>query len=1248
MAAKKKTARKETTRRKTDGPGRRSATGRKKLAGKLTRRPPPSVRADAASTKPQRAKGSPEPPVFTVVGIGASAGGLDAFKGFFTAVPNDTDMVFVLVQHLDPTHVSLTAELLGKQTAMPVVQVTDEVQVEPNHVYVIPPNRYLTISGQRLHLTEPIERRGVRVPIDFFFRSLANEQQERAIGIILSGTGTDGTLGVREIKAAGGMVMVQTPETAQFDGMPSSAIGTGVVDYVLPIEKMPAALIRYVRHWYVNGAVSPPPVDETAPDHLVTIVDLLRARLKCDFSCYKKGTLTRRVQRRMGLKHIEDIGEYVELLRRQKTEVDALYKDLLIGVTNFFREPQSWRFLEESVIAPLVHEHEWDEALRVWVPGCATGEEAYSLAMVLGEQLQAADKMCDIQIFASDIDQDALAFARAGIYPESVAADIPPERLRQFFTKGEHTYRINRRIRDAVVFAQQNLISDPPFSKLDLISCRNLLIYLEKEIQQRIFSLFHFALREGGYVFLGNSEMINEQEDLFTTVSRKHRIYRRIGPARHDKLELPVLAAGRQRATSEVPAEANEPAGRGLAALAHHLLVQRFALACALINRKAEVLYLDGPVDRYLQLPTGNLRPDLIAMARDGLRTRLRSAVNQALRDDRPVHVTDVRVQRDRKYHPIRLAVEPLRQPKEAEGLLLVVFEDEGAETGVWPVTTEPGEPSIAAAAEGPGDFETIVRQLEDELRTTREDLQSTIEELETANEEFKAANEEVTSINEELQSTNEELETSKQELQSLNEELQTLNNQLEQKVGELESTNDDLTNLLTSTDMATIFLDRHFRLRRFTPAATRLLPVLETDMGRPITDFATNFRDQDLLDDALVVLQRLMPVEKEIQSGEGRCYLRQILPYRTEDDRIDGVVITFTDISARKAAEERLQTLYEQLEQQVTERTSELHLAQTVLQNTAAAVAILEPNGTILSWNRGAEKLFGYTGEEAVGENILMLAAADRTHEFGHLKGRVEQEQSVPEYDTVRLDKSGNPIPVCLAVSLVETDKGHRFCWIAHDIRRRKQLEQTIAELVDSERLAFGRELHDTLGQYVTAIGLIGCSLRKKLAGDPSMKEVIAKLEQSVERARSYIRDLAKGLSPVDIDVYGLIGALEGLVYETQQTHKVECVFEYERVVPIENNFLATQLYLIVREAIHNAVRHGHPHRIVVRLHNDDGLRLSIQDDGAGIPSEAEGEPGMGLHIMRYRCGAIGGHLTVVPAEGGGTIVTCSVPATE
>jgi two-component system CheB/CheR fusion protein len=1389
MAKKKQTARKAESRQATEKGRRKKPPAKKKTAAAVS----PAAPAPEAVANDAGKLG------LTVVGVGASAGGLDAFQQLLVDMPGDTGMAFVLIQHLAPMHESLTAELLDRHTAMPVVQVVDEMRVEPNHVYVIPPNRYLTISGQTLHLTEPIQRRGMRVPIDFFFRSLAEEQHERAIAIVLSGTGTDGTLGVREIKAAGGMVMVQAPETTQFDGMLRSAVGTGVVDYVLPIEKMPDVLTRYVQHWYVNGTGAPAAVAEKAPDDLNTIVGLLRARIKYDFSCYKKGTLTRRIQRRMGLSHIEDMGEYVELLRQEDEEISALYKDLLIGVTNFFREPQSWQALQKHVVAPLVDEHDDNSAIRVWVPGCATGEEAYSMAMLLSEQLQAADKSCAIQLFASDIDQDALAFARAGIYPETVAADVTPERLRHFFIKGEHTHRINKEIREAMVFAQQNLIGDPPFSKLDLISCRNLLIYLEPKAQQKILALFHFALRPGGYLFLGGSETIGQQHDLSQTISRKWRIYRRIGPTRLDKIGFPVEATDASQLASEMTPETDAPRPRGITALAQQLVLKRFAPACALINRKAEVLYLSGPIDQYLQLPTGEPAPDVMAMARDGLRTKLRSAVHRAIRHQQPVNMAGLRVKRERQYFPVRLTVEPLQQPRQAEGLLLISFEETDVD-----LPTEPGaapepdstEPSVPTAVESlpASDHEAVVHQLEDELRTTREDLQSTVEELETSNEEFKAANEEVTSINEELQSTNEELETSKEELQSLNEELQTVNSQLEQKVAEVESTNNDLSNLLASTDIATVFLDRRFCIKRFTPVTTRLFRVVETDVGRPISDFAQNFHDAALLTDAQHVLEDLATVEKQVQSEDGRSYIRRIMPYRTEDNRIDGVLIAFVDITdrvraeqagqeaqlyaegivatvrepllvldaemrvqsanrsfyatfettpqntenrplhklgdgqwdiprlrellqqvlaehrafedfevehefpgmgrrtmllnaravsrdgdcpdlillaiedvtVRKQAELQLQSLNEQLEQRVADRTAEAEkrshelaeqqrLLHGILDSTGDGVLACDLAGKFLLFNAAGRRLVGVDPADLPVEkwsehfglhlpDQATLCPSDDLPLVRAMHGEVVRDQEIflcnPKWpEGIWLSVSANPLH----------DEGGAVLGgvcVFRDIGERKRFEQQLAELTNEERQKVGQQLHDSLGQQITGIGMIASSLKKQVGNQSPQAETAGKLESSVEAAQRQLRTLAKGLFPVAVDAHGLAVALETLAHETAEMHQLECDFECPDPVPLENNFIATELYLIAREAVHNAAKHGGPSRIVVRLQDHDEILLVVSDDGKGVPANVEESRGMGIRIMRHRAALVGGTLAIESPPDGGTHVSCSVRA--
>ncbi len=857
---------------------------------------------------------------FPVVGIGASAGGLDAFKQFFNAMPADSGMAFVLIQHLDPTHESLMVDLLSRYTCMKVTQVEDRMPVQADCVYMIPPNKSLAISDGVLQLTDPVMRRGMRMPIDFFFRSLAEGQREKAICIVLSGTGSDGTLGLQAIKAKGGMTMAQEPATAQYDGMPRSAEATGMVDYLLPIEKMPEALLKYVRHFYIQAREPRAPV-ATEPDNLQSVLAVLRAHTKHDFRCYKKGTLRRRIERRMGLNHVEHMADYLALIRGSPGEATLLFKDLLIGVTGFFREPEAFKVLEQEVVPKLVSEKVDGAALRVWVPGCASGEEPYSIAMLLIEQLQVARRSLDLQLFATDIDQDALEFARTAIYPESIGADVAPERLQRFFGKEGESYRVGKQVRESVVFAVQNLILDPPFSKLDLISCRNLLIYLEPEVQKKLMALFHFALNEGGYLFLGNAETIGQQDDLFEPVSKKWRVYRRIGPVRRDRAVFPAaVSAWDQSLGSGAAPQPLLPRKPNYGDITRELLLEEYGPAAVLINRKHEILHFSGPSDKYLKLPEGEAVLDLVEMLREGLRTKLRAAVHKAMQDKRPVEVGDARVRRDDGYFPVRFRVRPAKATQGAEGLLLVAFEEAHREV-----------PQAAAGAEPTAAEDTLTQQLEHELKSTKEDLQSTIEELETSNEELKASNEEVMSMNEELQSTNEELETSKEELQSLNEELSTVNNQLQDKVEELEAINDDLDNLLSSTDIATLFIDTEFRIKRYTPAATRLIKLIPTDIGRPLGDIAQEFDARELVSEAENVLRQLVSVETEIGTEGGQWFLRRILPYRTKDNRINGVVVTFTDITDSKRTGEELRRLNENLEQRVAERTGYLALLHEV-----------------------------------------------------------------------------------------------------------------------------------------------------------------------------------------------------------------------------------------------------------------------------------------------------------------------------
>ena len=682
-----------------------------------------------------------------VVGIGASAGGLEAFKIFFEKMPMNTEMAFVMIPHLDPGHKSLMVEIIGRYTNMPVLQVEDGMNIEPDHVYIVPPNRNLTIDEGILVLSEIPRNRGINLPVDIFFRSLAISQKERAIGVILSGTMRDGAMGLKDIKEHGGLVIAQSPETAQHDGMPRSAIDTGMVDFVLPIEEMPEAIMKFISHPYIHGESGP-----EDPDELNQVLAIVRTRTGHDFRCYKRNTLVRRTERRMGLRQIERMWDYVKLLKNDPKELDDLLKDLLIGVTGFFREEQVWEKLRAEILPSMIGNRKAEEPIRVWIPGCSTGEEAYTIALLIHDTFEKTNKHFNAQIFATDIDVEAISVARRGIYPETIAANVPKEYLKKYFTLEDDEYHVLRRVRESVVFAEQNLVGDAPFSNLNLISCRNLLIYLNPDIQKKIIELFHFSLMEDGCLILGNSETIGYHTDLFETFSKELRIYRRVG-TKMERMPIPVM--GYSPRYHWDPSESRSKLPRNdISKLMQTQLLKQFAPAAVLIDKNYEILNLFGETTRFLDLPQGDPVMELTSMVKEGLRLKLRGAIHRVSQNNETVTVNDARVKRDHRYYHVSVTVNPVREKDMQDTLYLITFQDKPLSE---PETEKPEDLSLAE--------ENLVKQLEAELMDTREDLQNTIEELETSNEELKASNEEMMSMNEELQSSNEELETSKEEL---------------------------------------------------------------------------------------------------------------------------------------------------------------------------------------------------------------------------------------------------------------------------------------------------------------------------------------------------------------------------------------------------------------------------------------------------------------------------------------------------
>jgi two-component system CheB/CheR fusion protein len=889
--------------------------------GRKQQRPAAVRKATATSRAQTSAQASRS---FPIVGLGASAGGLEALEQFLAHVPKECGLGFVVVQHLDPTHKGIMVELLQRSTTMPVLQIKDRMKIAPNHVYIIPPNRDLSILHGVLHLLEPAAPRGLRLPIDFFFRSLADDRQGQSIGVILSGMGSDGTLGLRAIKEKAGAVFVQAPGSAKFDSMPRMAIDAGLADVVAPAEELPGKIIDYLKH--VPLLVRPDhDMAEKDQSALEKVVILLRTQTGHDFSLYKKSTIYRRIERRMGLHQITKIADYVRYLRENSQESDLLFKELLIGVTSFFRDPAVWEQLKDKIIPQFLATRPQGGMLRAWTAGCSTGEEAYSLAMVFKEALQQVTpaKNFALQIFATDLDKDAIDKARAGIYPANISADVSEERLRRFFIKDEHGgYSVKKEIREMVIFAPQNLAMHPPFTKLDFVTCRNLLIYLDAELQKKLIPLFHYSLNPGGILLLGSSEAIGTATDLFTPLEAKSRLYRRLDTTRQANLVEFPSAFTRTRLDTVAASSAQPgttPPAPNLQSLADQLLLQRYSPAAVLVTNEGDILYVSGKTGKYLEPAAGKANWNLFAMSREGLGNALSEAFHKAVRQKIVVTLKNVKVGTNGGTQIVDITVQPVTSPEALRGMVMVVF-------------TDVAKPSTAKAP-GSSERATIhharLAAMAQELQRAHEDLQATRDEMQTSQEELKSTNEELQSMNEELQSTNEELTTSKEEMQSMNEELQTVNHELQAKVDELSRTSNDMKNLLNSTDIATLFLDDALLVRRFTPQTVKIIKLIPGDIGRPITDIVTALDYPGLADDTKEVLKSLIFVEKQISARDGRWFTVRIMPYCTQENRIDGVVITFADITVAKNLEAALRKAQAHLEKRFTNQTAELGKAR-------------------------------------------------------------------------------------------------------------------------------------------------------------------------------------------------------------------------------------------------------------------------------------------------------------------------------
>ena len=1212
--------------------------------------------------------GGPSGLSFPVVGLGASAGGLEALIRCFENLPAAPDMAFVVILHLSPKHESNAAEILQRATSMPVVQAKAAMPIERNHVYVIPPNHGLSMYDGHLSLSQPGRDKGRHIAIDLFFRTLAEAHMERAVGVVLSGTGSDGSVGLASIKEHGGIVIAQSPDDAEHRGMPESAIATGKVDFVLPVAEIPQKLIDLwasSRHIELPVAadsdlrVQQPQSPQAAEEALRSVLTFLYTKTGNDFKHYKRATVLRRIERRLQVNSLKTLPAYVEFLGQHPEEVNALLSDMLIGVTNFFRDRESFEALERDVMPRLVEQPAGDEGLRAWIAGCSTGEEAYSMAILLSDAVARLPKQGAVQVFASDIDEASLALARVGKYPEAIVTDVPPAFLRDYFTRVDSGYQINEAVRKRVLFAAHNLLRDPPFSRLDIVTCRNLLIYLDRDVQKDILQMFHFALRPGGYLFLGSSETADAAPALFEPIDRRHRIYRAAAGVRLSR-NLPTFPLGGVSYRVEHPrstAPASEPSKpRTMAELHMQGAFEDDAAGTVLVDRDLEIQHTSPGVGHFLRFAEGNPSRQLLAVVQPELRSELRLALFEFSKSGAKVVAPPVRVGTDGQASAIWITVRPLPGDGTSE-LTLVRFVKVPVDLAALPVAS--GEPVLA--------------QLEQALHKKDEQLQATVAQFSTRTEELRSSNEELQALNEELRSASEELETSKEELQSTNEELITVNVELKAKVEETAQINDDWQNLLRSSEIATVFVDAHMRIKRFTPIASTIFNLIDSDVGRSLLDLTHKLDYPDLAEDAAETFNTLKMVEREVRSSDGRWLLARFLPYRTGEDKIGGAVLTFVDISSRILAE------------------SKMHLGEERLQLVAQslpefAILTMDAEGRITSWSPGAQHLFGHSESESLGQHFSLIftpedrAAGAPAEEMRRAaaEGRCPDERWHLRKDGSRLFVSG---------VLARLRSGHQvgFAKIAHDITKLKMRQEEGTAAVDAAQAStrlkdeflavMSHELKHPLNLiHVNAQLLLNLpetrtipAIRK--AGETIERSVLAQvriIDDLLDLSRTKAGKLKLALAPLD-----LVEAIEpSLRWAAEQAKGKLLEFVYRQPkAPIYVRADEVRIEQVAMNLLSNALKFtAAGGRIEVRLfESEDAAVLQVSDNGRGITpaflphvfnmfeqeertaSRREGGLGIGLGLAKELISLQGGTIEVASAGPGlGSTFTLQLPVHE
>lgn len=1163
---------------------------------------------------------------FPIVGIGASAGGLEAFTKLLAGLPAETGMAFLLVPHLDPDHASNLVDLLSRVSRLPISEASQGMRVEPDHVYVIPPNRSMILAGQSVKLRPKPAGHGPALLVDTFLKSLAAERHGQAIGVILSGTASDGAEGFRAIKAEGGVTFAQDPQTAKFDGMPRAAISTGCVDFVLDPAAMAMELVRLPAHAYLRAGHTESPAWTTQPGGaLHNIFVLLRARAGVDFATYKPNTILRRIQRRMAVLKLHRIEDYALVLKRQPTEVTALYEDLLINVTEFFRDAGAFQSLRKRFFPALLKVRPHGAPIRVWVPGCASGEEVYSLAISLLEFLGDKAGEFPLQIFGTDISERSLAKARAGLYPASIETQVPKALLQRYFDRQTGGYQIGKDIREHCVFAVQNVTKDPPFSNLDLISCRNVMIYFSGLLQTRIMAIFHYALKPNGLLLLGASETIGVFSNLFTVADRKAKIY-----VRKYSASRPVFNFAPQEPRAEFAGPVKRPAGAGnpefdIKKDADRLLLGRYAPASVLVNEDLEIIQVRGHTGAFLEAATGAASLNLLKMAREDLFLDLRSALQQARKRGVAVRKERLSVRTGNERKSIALEVIPFKATETGARLYLVVFEEQSRMDAAAPaLPPAPAAPLLKAGAS------RELARLKQDLASNKEYLQSVIEDLESANEELKATTEEMQSSNEEMQSTNEELETAKEELQSSNEELTTVNDELQTRNQELGQTNNDLSNLLVSVNLPILMFGPNLCLRRATPAADKILRLSSRSIGRQIGELRLPLEVPDLQRLLAEAMNTLSVKEREVRDRDGHWYLLQVRPYRTTDNKIDGAVLALFDIDALKQA--------------LVAAQSARTYAETIIETVHEPLVVLDGELRVQTVNQAFCRMFQMVKDEAEGQLFYELGSREwnsptlRQLLVEILPKHTQFQGYRIEYETPRLGRR----TMMLSARRLAGDNP-LILIVIEDVTDRLRLEMEIQQISETERQRIGRELHDGLAQQMVALQFMVSSVQTQLPAKAPEAKALGQVNQSLQAAMSQIRALSRGLFPAELKHGGIAVALQGMALSTAKLFKVQCTCTCTRAIVIADENRARQLYRIAQEAVTNAVKHSRGTLIKISLVEDNGLlTLTIHDNGRSTSRGRLKQTGMGMRIMQYRADIIGATLKIDCNPDRGTTVTC------